>query len=95
MSVFEEQQKKRFQFLSYVYESTEANTEKHIYLRDITKGTGLSESEVVSIANYLLNEKGFILCDTLLGLSHDVGIVWISTKGITEVEAKIQSFEDD
>ena len=95
MGVFEEQQKKRFQVLSYIYESSEANTEQLIYLKDIAKGTGLSANEVVSIAKYLLSEKGFILCDTLLALDPDVGIVWITTKGITEVESKIQNFEDD
>jgi hypothetical protein len=90
MSVFENQQKKRFELLSYVYESSEANTEKFIYLQNIIKNTNLSQSEVVSIARYLIEEKGFLLCEQLLGLDPDFGIVWITPKGITEVESQIE-----
>jgi hypothetical protein len=90
MSVFENQKKKRFQLLSYVYESSEANTERAIYLRDIVKNTNLSQNEVVSIAGYLIEEKGFLLCEELLRLDPDLGIVWITPQGITEIESQIE-----
>lgn len=86
MNLVEEQQKKRFQILCCIYKSTGANTGKHINLSDITNDTHLSESEVLSIATYLLEEKGFIACDSLFGLDYNVGPVWITPKGISEIE---------
>ena len=86
MNLVEEQQKKRFQVLCCIYKSTGANTEKDINLSDITKDIHLSESEVLSIATYLLEEKGFIACDSLFGLDYNVGLVWITPKGISEIE---------
>ena len=86
MNLVEEQQKKRFQVLCCIYKSTGANTEKDINLSDITKDTHLSESEVLSIATYLLEEKGFIACDSVLGLDYNFGPVWITPKGISEIE---------
>lgn len=88
MNLVEEQQKKRFQILCCIYKSTGANTGKHINLSDITNDTHLSESEVLSIATYLLEEKGFITCDSLLGLDYNCGPVWITSKGISEIESK-------
>lgn len=87
MNLVEEQRKKRFKVLCCIYKSTGANTEKHINLSDITKDTHLSESEVLSIATYLLEEKGFIACDSLFGLDYNVGPVWITPKGISEIES--------
>lgn len=82
-----EQQKKRFQVLCCIYKSTEANTENSINLSDVTKDTHLSEGEVLSIATYLLEEKGFIVCDSFLGLEPNCGPVWITAKGISEIES--------
>lgn len=95
MKVFNDQRNKRLQVLCSIYESTGANTEKEIYLRDIIKNTALSESEVVSIATHLLQEKGFIACDSLLGLDPDSGPVWITTKGIIEVKSNLQEFRKE
>jgi len=88
MNLVEEQRKKRFQVLCCIYKSTGANTQISINLSDITKETHLSESEVLSIATYLLEEKGFIACDSLLGLDYNMGLVWITPKGISEIESK-------
>jgi DNA-binding Lrp family transcriptional regulator len=82
-----EQQKKRFQVLCCIYKSTGANTENYINLSDVTKDTHLSEGEVLSIATYLLEEKGFIACDSLFGLDPNCGPVWITPKGISEIES--------
>ena len=82
-----EQQNKRFQVLCCIYKSTGANTENFINLSDVTKDTHLSEGEVLSIATYLLEEKGFIVCDSFFGLDPNCGPVWITAKGISEIES--------
>ena len=88
MNLVEKQRKQRFQVLCCIYKSTGANTQISINLSDITKETHLSESEVLSIATYLLEEKGFIACDSLLDLDYNMGLVWITPKGISEIESK-------
>jgi DNA-binding MarR family transcriptional regulator len=66
-----------------IYKATEANTDKHIRLDYITKDIGLSENQVISIANNLVNQ-GFLDCRFELNSITDA--VCITFEGIAKVE---------
>ena len=71
------------QVLFCIYKATEANTDKHIRLDYITKDIGLSENQVISIANNLVNQ-GFLDCRFELNSITDA--VCITFEGIAKIE---------
>lgn len=77
------QKVKRYQVLYCIYKATEDDTDKYIRLGYITKDIGLSENQVISITNHLI-DQGF-LCNRfdLDSINYAVGI---TSKGIAEVE---------
>ena len=74
---------KRYQVLSCIYKATEDDPDKYIRLGYITKDIGLSENQVISITNYLI-DQGF-LCNRF-DLDSINYAVCITFKGIAEVE---------
>lgn len=74
---------KRYQVLYCIYKATEDDTDEYIRLGYITKDIGLSENQVISITNYLIDQD--FLCNRF-DLDSINYAVCITYKGIAKVE---------
>jgi len=79
------QRKKYMQVTSCIYNLTQANLRIPISVKEIIKGTNLSENELLSILTYLEN-TGFVKGDSIPDVNSSF---YITCKGKDEIEYNI------
>ena len=79
MASIEQLRKQRFQFLKFIYDTTEGSGFKHVSLWDIGKEMGLSTDKTRGIYEYLVGEG--LLKHVAFG-----GIIAITHGGVVEIE---------